>query len=417
VRSAASLALLILCALLAPAGARGQDPPPLLGINSDRGRIDLGMLAPGGAKVDFFERVDGRLVPVGTAVADSDREYPSAKILRAATWRCDRLKRRFTAVASAPDGRRTTADAETRTPDCRDRLEVLVPRRIARGAVLTVAVLDRFTLGGVRATVCAARQGAKERCKAVGLTAAAPTAAARFRAGGNAVWRVRVKHPAGTIRRVLTVGNAKRPADAAGLPGLLVTGDSLIQGVDAFLGDRLQTAFDVTSDTRPGTGLVKPGGLNWPALARSQAARLTPAVTVMSLGINDGVPIGGVKCCGAPWSAAYGRRVRGVMRTYARGAKGRVLWLTLPIPRDPRFAISVRAVNVAIRQAAVGQERVTLVEIDKLLTPGDQYRDAMPIGGRSVRVRAADGIHLSVAGARHVAGVVVATLRRFRATG
>lgn len=52
-----------------------------------------------------------------------------------------------------------------------------------------------------------------------------------------------------------------------------------------------------------------------------------------------------------------------------------------------------------------------------LLTPGDRYRDAVPVGGRSVRVRAADGIHRSVAGARYVAGVVVATLQRFRATG
>ncbi len=405
------------CALLAAPAAQAQDPPPLLGINSERGRIDLGMLAPGGSRVSFFERIDGRAVPIGAATADSDREYPSAKLLRAATWRCDRLERRFTAVATAPDGRQTSADAETRTPDCRDRLEVVVPRRVARGAVLAVAVQDRFTLGDVRATVCAAKQGAAKRCRSVEIPRGAPIATARFRVGGNAVWRVSVKHQAGTIQRVLTVGRARRPADAAGLPRLLVTGDSLIQGVDAFLGDRLQTAFDVTSDTRPGTGLVKSGGLSWPALARSQAARLKPAVTVLSLGVNDGVPIGGVECCSAAWSAAYGRRVRTVMGSYARGSKGRVLWLTLPIPRDPRFAKSVRAVNLGIREAARGQDRVTLVEIDKLLTPGDRYRDAMPIGGRSVRVRSADGVHLSVAGARYVAGVVVATLRRFRATG
>lgn len=105
------------------------------------------------------------------------------------------------------------------------------------------------------------------------------------------------------------------------------------------------------------------------------------------------------------------------MRTYARGAQGRVLWLTLPVPRDPRFAEIARAVNLGLREAAVDQERVTLIPLDVLLTPGDRYRDAMPVDGRSVRVRAADGIHLSVAGARYVAAVVVATLQRFRATG
>jgi len=60
---------------------------------------------------------------------------------------------------------------------------------------------------------------------------------------------------------------------------------------------------------------------------------------------------------------------------------------------------------------------VTLVEVDKLLTPDDRYRDAVSIDGRSVRVRAADGVHLSVSGERYVARVVVETLRRFRATG
>lgn len=416
-RSAVRIAVVSVCALLAPAVAQAQDPPALLGVNAERGRIDLGMLAPSGSKVDFFERVEGRVVPLGSATAGADPLYPAATILRVATFRCDRLERRFTAVATAPDGRRTSADAETRTPNCRERLEVVVPRRVARGAVLPVTVVDRFELGGVRARVCAACRGGAERCEAVELTAAAPAAVARFRAGGDAVWRVRVEHAAGTIRRILTVGSARRPGDAPGLPALLVTGDSLIQGVDAFLGDRLQTAFDVTSDTRPGTGIAKTTSVSWPRLARGHVARLSPAVTILALGVNDGVPIAGAACCDAAWSTVYARRVRSVMRTYSRGSGPRVLWLTLPIPRDARFAEVVRAVNRAIRRAALGQDRVTLVEVDELLTPGGRYRDALSIGGKRVRVRSGDGIHLSVAGARYVAGVVVATLQRFRATG
>lgn len=409
--------MLIVCGLLAPSTAQAADPPALLGINSQRGYIDLGMLAPTGSRVDFFERIDGQAVQIGSGSAEADVEYPSATVLRIAKWRCDRLIRRFVGLATAPDGRQTIARAETRTPDCRDRLEVVVPRKIARGGLLPVTVFDRFTLGGTKATVCAGVQGAKARCKTFELTEAAPTGTVRFRAGRDAVWRVRVKHPGGLIERVLTVGKAKRPAEAAGLPALLITGDSLIQGIDAFLSDRLQTAFDVTSDTRPGTGLIKPTGVDWPALARTQAAKLKPAVTVLSLGINDGVPIAGVECCSPAWSAAYARRARSLMRTYTRGSRGRMLWLTLPLPRDPRFAVISRAVNVGIRQAAAGQESVTLIDLAELLTPGDRYRDAIPIDGQSVRVRAGDGIHLSVAGARYVASVIVTTLQRFRPTG
>ncbi len=409
--------MLIVCGLLAPSTAQAADPPALLGINSQRGHIDLAMLAPSGSRVDFFERIDGQAVQIGSGSAGAEVEFASAVALRIATWRCDRLERRFVGVATAPDGRQTIARAETRTPDCRDRLEVVVPRKIARGALLPVTVFDRFTLGGTTATVCAGRQGAKARCKTIALTEAAPEATARFRVGTDAVWRVRVRHAAGRIERILTVGKAKRPAEAAGLPALLVTGDSLTQGIDAFLSDRLQTAFDVTSDTRPGTGLVKPTATDWPALARSQAAKLKPAVTVLSLGINDGVPIAGVECCSPAWSAAYARRARSLMRTYTRGSRGRMLWLTLPLPRDPRFAVISRAVNVGIRQAAAGQESVTLIDLAELLTPGDRYRDAIPIDGQSVRVRAGDGIHLSVAGARYVASVIVTTLQRFRPTG
>lgn len=409
--------MLIVCGLLAPMTAHAGDPPALLGINSQRGYIDLGMLAPTGAKVDFFETVDGQAVLIASGSADADVEYPSANVLHVATWRCDRLVRRFVAIATAPDGRQTTARAETRTPNCRDRLEVVVPRRVARGAVLPVTVFDRFTLGGTKATVCAGAQGAKARCKTFALTASALSATVRFRAGKDAVWRVRVRHAGGLIERVLTVGEAKRPVDAAGLPSLLITGDSLIEGVDAFLSDRLQTAFDVTSDSRPGTGLVKPTAVDWPVLARQQAAKLKPAVTVLSLGINDGFPIAGVKCCGPDWTSAYASRARSLMRTYTRRSRGRMLWLTLPVPRNPDFAVVSRAVNVAIRQAAAQEDRVTLVDLAELLTPGDRYRDAMPIGGRNVRVRAGDGIHLSVAGARYVAGVIVETLQRFRPTG
>jgi len=409
--------VLVICGLLAPLTARAADPPALLGINSQRGYIDLGMLAPTGAKVDFFERIAGQAVLIARGSADADVEYPSATVLRVATWRCDRLVRRFVAIATAPDGRQTVARAETRTPDCRDRLEVVVPRRVARGAVLPVTVFDRFTLGGPRATVCAGPQGAEAHCKTFVLTASALSATVRFRAGKDAVWRIRVRHEGGVIERVLTVGDAKRPVDAAGLPSLLITGDSLIEGIDAFLSDRLQTAFDVTSDSHPGTGLVKPTAVVWPVLARQQAARLKPAVTVLSLGINDGFPIAGVKCCGPTWISAYAARARGLMRTYTRGSQGRMLWLTLPLPRDPDFAVVSRAVNVAIHQAAAREDRVTLVDLAELLTPGDRYRDAMPIGGRRVRVRAGDGIHLSVAGARYVAGVIVETLQRFRPTG
>ncbi len=392
-------------------------PEPLLGIDSERGLISLGMLAPPGSAVRFFELVDGRRVSIGEGVAQGGSDFPSASIIGIRRWSCRRLERRFTAVATAPDGTVTTAGAETRTPDCRTRVEVEVPARVARGAVLNVRVSDRFfSPGGVRTRVCAGPIGHRARCRSVGLTERRPARTARFRVGRDALWRVRVRHIRGTLERVIRVGNAKRPAGLRGLPSLLVTGDSLIQGIDAIAADRLQTAFDVAGDSRPGTGLTKTG-FDWPATARAQIARLRPEVAVLSLGISDGVPIDGIPCCGSAWSERYAERAGQLMDIYARRGRGQVLWLVPPISRNPELATIIRAVGRSVRRAAAGRRGVTLIPLDELLTPGSRYRDTVKVGGRALRVRAADGVHLSVAGSRLVTGLIVDTLRRIRPTG
>ncbi len=411
-RGATAAVLLVFCLAGAASAQAPAAPPALLALNSERGRISLLMYAPPGARVTFFERTDAGLEPIGEQAVDAaPSPLPSAYVEGIAPWRCDRLVRRFTSVAVALDGARTTAIADVRTPDCAGRLGVLVPARVARGALLPVAISDRFTLG-VPATACAIPAGGRKVCKDVQVPAGGGAVRVHFRTARDAVTRVRVRSEGRVVERVLTVGDAERPADAAGLPNLVVTGDSLIQGIDAFLADRLQTAYDVTSDTRPGTGLVKQSRTNWPALAEQQVKALAPAVTVLSLGVNDGQDIGGRPCCSATWSAGYATKARKLMRTYARGGRGRVLWLIAPTPKDPRFAEIASAVATGIRAAAAGQEGVRLVDLAAAFTPGGVYRDDMTIAGRRTRVRAQDGVHLSVAGSKYAAGLVAAELAR-----
>jgi hypothetical protein len=52
-----------------------------------------------------------------------------------------------------------------------------------------------------------------------------------------------------------------------------------------------------------------------------------------------------------------------------------------------------------------------------VFTPGGRYRDSMTIGGRTVRVRQRDGIHLNTAGASLAATIVIRDLRRDRMLG
>ncbi|MGH2944155.1 MAG: hypothetical protein ACRDLN_15420, partial [Solirubrobacteraceae bacterium] len=114
-------------------------------------------------------------------------------------------------------------------------------------------------------------------------------------------------------------------------------------------------------------------------------------------------------CSGPDWVDEYGRRVRSMMLTYRRRGRGRVVWLTLPIPRGSRAMTD--AVNLAVLRAARGLQRVTVLRIDLFFSPSG-FREVMRYRGRNVRVRERDGIHLNIAGTAIAAKLVAAELRR-----
>jgi lysophospholipase L1-like esterase len=200
---------------------------------------------------------------------------------------------------------------------------------------------------------------------------------------------------------------------------LLATGDSMIQVVDGFLRSGLshRRATVVRSDAHISTGISKLGMLDWLRKARGQASGFKPDVTVVFLGANDGFPMKArsgarVDCCGAGWIAEYARRVESMMRSYRRHGRGLVYWLTLPTPRAGNFARVFRAVNPAIRRAArrVGAG-VRVIELGPVFTPGGRFRQTITFHGKTINARQPDGIHLSTAGARVAASLVIDRLR------
>ena len=200
---------------------------------------------------------------------------------------------------------------------------------------------------------------------------------------------------------------------------LLATGDSMIQVVDGFLKAGLagRRATVVHSDAHISTGISKLAMLDWLHKAREQAASFKPDVTVISLGANDGFPMktpsgASVGCCGAGWIAEYARRVQSMMRSYLRGGRSRVYWTTLPAPRGGNFARVFSAVNAAIRRAAARAGRgVRVIELGRVFTPGGRFRQTVTYHGRTVSARQPDGVHLSTAGARIEASLIIARLR------
>jgi hypothetical protein len=200
------------------------------------------------------------------------------------------------------------------------------------------------------------------------------------------------------------------PAPKRGLRKLLVTGDSMSQGLDAELARRLSdgNATQVVRDPHIGTGISKTDLVDWGKLSTRQTGKYDPDAIVMFIGANDGYSIDDVDCCSAEWAALYATRARTMMNTYRRDGDAIIYWLSLPLPRDKDLATIVRVVNAAVRAAATPYRRdVRILDMTTLFTPDGKYRDEMEVDGKEQLVRDADGIHLNDRGAELAADEVL----------
>ena len=211
-------------------------------------------------------------------------------------------------------------------------------------------------------------------------------------------------------------GEAHAQAQAsARLPRILAAGDSEMQGIYVNLHRRFvsqRRTATVIYDAHPSTGLTN-RLLDWVGHAFGMAKARRPDATLVYIGGNEFMPIGGARCCGRAWTAAYARRARKMMIAYRRGGAAKVYWATMPAARRAERSRVYRAISNAIVEAAAGfPKTVRVIDLRAVFTPGGRYRSAMRHNGRVVHVRSGDGIHLSGAGDRIATQLFVAAMRR-----
>jgi hypothetical protein len=195
---------------------------------------------------------------------------------------------------------------------------------------------------------------------------------------------------------------------------ILILGDSMIAGaVGLFLenGLRKQHGYDVRRKGKSSTGLARPDFFSWPKEAQAQVEAFPPDAVVAMFGGNDvqGLYMGKGEWITWPepgWSAEYARRINAFADIVAPGGKP-LFWIGMPVMRPEKFHVRVQRVNTIFRAEMAIRPGGHFIDIWRLLAnERGEYADRLDIdgvpGGKTERVRAGDGIHLSVAGAHRV---------------
>jgi lysophospholipase L1-like esterase len=400
--------ILVVAAFAVTASAQSAPELQLSLSAAQTGWIAAQVTAAPGATVTLTD-VSAAPVALGSATVGPDGHV---QLARAAPWSCVR-DRRVQVSSVGADGQPTSALAAIRTPSCRDRVAVVLrPAHPRAGRAGAIAVADRWRVGNLDIKVCTGEPDlAPRKCSTVALAAGELRGAARVRSRRPGRHRWLVQWAGQHLSGVMTVRSRSSRLS------VLATGDSMIQVLDGDLRRRLAARGPIrlSSDAHISTGISKPFMLDWPAHAAATARSIRPDVSVVFLGANDGFPIGDANCCSGVWQARYAVRATRMMRAYARGGAGTVYWLLLPTPRRKDFQPIYTAVNRAlIRAAARFPGVVHVVDLRAVFTPGGRFRQTMRWHGHTVSVRQSDGVHLSVAGAKIAAQVI---MRRMRSNG
>ncbi len=237
-----------------------------------------------------------------------------------------------------------------------------------------------------------------------------------------------VVNPAAEIRRAPTSKAAQRPKRTARpveKPAVTPTyfvavlGDSLGQllgqGLGVALADRPDVA--VLRRAKENSGLVRDDYYDWVQAARdlvSGKERIDFAV--MMVGSNDRQALRDADGSHEPrserWLAIYANRIEAIAGVF-RDRKIPLVWVGLPVMKSERLAADSLAFNELYR-ANAGKAGATYLDIwEAFADAAGTYRAAGPdIDGQIVKLRAADGIHFTKAGARKLAHFVEPEIRR-----
>jgi len=209
---------------------------------------------------------------------------------------------------------------------------------------------------------------------------------------------------------------ATKPRD--GSFSVLVIGDSL----GLLLGQGLTETFadkpdvSIVRKARENTGLVRDDYFDWVKGARDLAASTDKiSMVVMMIGSNDRQQLrdGGASVDPRQprWQQLYGDRVEAIVKTF-RDKKIPVVWVGLPIMKSERFSDDMASFNDIYQDRAVKAGAAYVDIWEAFQDDRGLYAAYGPdVNGQFQKLRSADGVHFTKAGALKLAHFVESDIR------
>lgn len=250
-------------------------------------------------------------------------------------------------------------------------------------------------------------------------------------AGAGAVWATRSwpldgsDAPALTSRRIPTThptvppptSTCRSPLTSDAPLRLWIGGDSLAGSLGPALGTMAGNAGVVQPvfDSRVSSGLTTPGFFDWPAHATQEMARLDPEVVVFIIDTNDSELVqSGATTNGVPdWKPRFEQLVTQMLDILGGPDAHRyVYWVGGPTIRDATIDAGVRQLNDVARSVVQRHGHATYVDDYRLFSDSQgHFSFSLPDQtGKTVLMRADDGVHFTPAGANLLAQAIFGAL-------
>lgn len=211
---------------------------------------------------------------------------------------------------------------------------------------------------------------------------------------------------------------ADQPESAASY-FVAVMGDTLAlqlsPGLEEILADRPE--IGVLGKAKENSGLVRDDFYDWPKTAKEIANGSQKVdVAVVMIGSNDRQSIRSgaqnEEAFSPRWREIYAARVDAMLAAF-REKKIPVVWVGLPVMKNESYSADMAKLNEIFREQAAKSGAVYVDLWEALADEKGQFSAFGPdINGQIVKLRAADGVHFTDAGALSVAHFVASEIKK-----